>query len=104
MVRMRMFAMTSKHSMSRRWVAALTALCFAVLVSIAASHLHLGLDADEACAVCAAVAGVAGPSATPVAALNLQIGTWLPIVARPLPSPRIRAVVLPPSCGPPRCP
>ena len=47
-------------------VCALTALCFAVLASLAATHLHLGPEADEACAVCAAVVGkVAGPSAAP---------------------------------------
>jgi hypothetical protein len=105
MLQSRVLAMRSKHCTARRLVAALTALCFAVLVSIAASHLHIGPDGDGTCAVCAAVAGkVAGASAPPITGLSLEHSGWLQIVESPLPFPRTRAVVLPPSCGPPSCP
>ncbi len=95
----------SKRSRRRAWVAAISAVAFAILVSVAASHLHVAPDADEACAVCAAVIGkLEGPSAP--AAVVSPVGVaylWL--------APRILLrveqvflVVLPPSRGPPRFP
>jgi predicted Na+-dependent transporter len=88
--------------MRRRVVCLLTALCFTWLASLAATHLHLSPEADEACAVCAAVVGkVAGPAATPAINLGLETNNWLPIGPRQY-SPLVAlAVVLPPSCGPP---
>ena len=47
----------SRHSPTRALIAAVSAVAFALLVSIAATHLHTGVDSDEACAVCAAVIG-----------------------------------------------
>ncbi len=104
MLQLRLLALTSKHCAGRRLVTAWTAMCFAVLVSIAASHLHLGADVNETCTVCAAVTGqLAGPSSASVAVPTLEISRWVQIVESPVPSPRVRAVVLPPSCGPPSC-
>jgi hypothetical protein len=90
------------HRTRQRVVCALTALCFSVLVSVAATHLHLGLEADEACVVCAAVVGkVAGPSAAPAIKLALEISYWQAVTPSQY-SPLVAvAVVLPPSCGPP---
>ena len=88
--------------MRYRVVCALTALCFAALASLAATHLHLGPDADETCAVCAAVVGkVAGPVATPAITLGLELNYWLAVAPRQRPLLLAFAVVLPPSCGPP---
>ena len=90
------------HRMRQRVVCALAALCFAWLASVAATHLHIGLDADEGCAVCAAVVGkVAGPSAAPAIKLALEINYWEAITPSQYSRPIAVAVVLPPSCGPP---
>jgi hypothetical protein len=97
------FASRSKRSRRRAWVAAMSAVAFAILVSVAASHLHVAPDADEACAVCAAVIGkLEGPSAPPVVASPVGIAyLWLAprIVLR---VEQVFLVVLPPSRGPPR--
>jgi len=88
--------------LSRRAIVALTAIAFAVLVSVAATHLHLGADADEGCAVCAAVAGkLAGPQAAPDAKLGAGIATWLAVLPSGRSAPRLSSVVLPPSRAPP---
>lgn len=89
-------------ALSRRAVFALTGIAFVALVSIAATHLHIDADADEACAVCAAVAGkLAGPSAASAAKIGVQICIGRAIV----PTGRLLAlaptVILPPSRGPP---
>src|ERR1700686_4065419 len=56
----------SRHFPTRVLIAVVSAVAFAILVSIAATHLHTGLDSDEACAVCAAVIGkLEGPSSVP---------------------------------------
>lgn len=88
--------------MRQRVVCALAALCFAWLASVAATHLHIGLDADDGCAVCAAVVGkVAGPSAMPTVKVSPEINYWLPILPCRHAPAVVLAVVLPPSCGPP---
>jgi hypothetical protein len=95
------------RSRRRSWrsqlVLALTALAFTLLVSVAASHLHIAPDADEACAVCAAFAGkIEGPSAAvPMFALASVVYT---VCAKPVsrPVPPAPAHILPPTCGPPQ--
>jgi hypothetical protein len=90
-------------ALSHRVIGALSAIAFAILVSVAATHLHIGPDADEACPVCAAVAGkLAGPSVIPVAGIAPGIPCWLAVPPRQHSSPLTLAVVLPPSRGPPR--
>ncbi len=90
------------HRMRQRVVCGLVALCFAWLASVAATHLHIGPDADDGCAVCAAVVGkVAGPSAVPTVKVSPDINYWLPIHPGRHAPAVILAVVLPPSCGPP---
>jgi len=92
----------SPSALSRRAIVALTAIAFVVLVSVAATHLHIGADADEGCAVCAAVAGkLAGPKAAPDAKLGAEITTWLAALPSGRSSPRLFSVVLPPSRAPP---
>jgi hypothetical protein len=97
------FVSASRHSPARVLIAAVSAVAFAILVSIAATHLHTGLDSDEACAVCAAVIGkLEGPSSVPAAVPPPSIPYFW---QRPPPAPhvaRVVRVVLPPSCGPPR--
>ena len=96
-------ACRSKRLRRRAFIAAVSAVAFAILVSVAATHLHIGLDADDACAVCAAVIGkLEGPSAPPAAAPPVSIPQFrLPPLVDPLLAD-IALVVLPPSCGPPR--
>src|ERR1700730_5808251 len=93
----------SRHSPAGVLTAAVSAVAFAILVSIAATHLHTGLDSDEACAVCAAVIGkLEGPSSLPAVVPPPSIPYFW---QRPPAAPhvvRIDQVVLPPSCGPPR--
>jgi hypothetical protein len=88
---------------ARVLIAAVSAVAFAILVSIAATHLHTGLDSDEACAVCAAVIGkLEGPSSLPAVVPPPSIPYFW---QRPPTAPhvaRVVRVVLPPSCGPPR--
>src|ERR1700738_3451617 len=93
----------SNHLPYRALVAAVSAVAFAILVSIAATHLHTGLDADEACAVCAAVIGkLEGPSSVPVVVAPASIPYfWRRSPGAPHVARGVR-VVLPPSCGPPR--
>jgi hypothetical protein len=92
----------SRHAVRRRIICGLAALCFVLLASLAATHLHIGAGADEACAVCAAVAGkIAGPSASPAAKVTFETVTWLVGVASRQVPVFTLAVVLPPSCGPP---
>jgi hypothetical protein len=93
----------SKHLAYRALIAAVSAVAFAILVSIAATHLHTGLDSDEACAVCAAVIGkLEGPSSLPAVVPPASISHfWQRAPAAPH-VVRIVQVVLPPSCGPPR--
>jgi hypothetical protein len=84
-------------------VLSVTAGAFALLVSVAASHLHIAPDADEACAVCAAFAGkIEGPSlAVPTVAVATAVHTvCIAPVARLHPLPP--AHLLPPTCGPPQ--
>jgi hypothetical protein len=93
----------SKHLPYRPLIAAVSVVAFAILVSIAATHLHTGLDSDEACAVCAAVIGkLEGPSSLPAV---VPPPTTPYFWQRPPAAPhvaRVVRVVLPPSCGPPR--
>jgi hypothetical protein len=93
----------SKHLPYRALIAAVSAVAFAVLVSIAATHLHTGLDSDEACAVCAAVVGkLEGPSSLPAVVPPASIPYFWQRAAAAPHVVRIVQVVLPPSCGPPR--
>ena len=94
---------TPRFSSYRAVMAAVAAVAFAILVSVAATHLHIGLDADEGCAVCAAFVGkLEGPSAPSIAVPPVAVSYF----ARPIRvAPHVASlalVVLPPSCGPPR--
>ncbi len=85
------------------FVLALTAGAFALLVSVAASHLHLTPDGDEACAVCAAFAGkIEGPSVyvpTVAVATVVHVAVAAPVLRLAPPAP---AHMWPPNCGPPQ--
>jgi len=89
---------------SRRssFIAAVTAVAFAILVSVSATHLHVGADADEACALCAAFAGkLEGPIAQVPVPPRITVGY---LESESQPAPQVKQaylVVLPPSCGPP---
>ena len=89
---------------SRRnsFIAAVTAVAFAILVSVSAIHLHVGADADEACALCAAFAGkLEGPVAKVPVLPRITVG-YLESEGQPAPQvQQAHLVVLPPSCGPP---
>jgi hypothetical protein len=89
---------------SRRnsFIAAVTAVAFAILVSVSATHLHVGADADDACALCAAFAGkLEGPVAKVPVSPRITVGY---LESESQPAPQVQEaylVVLPPSCGPP---
>jgi hypothetical protein len=90
-----------QSSRCRRLVAAIIAVAFAFLVSVAASHLHRAGDHANGCVVCAAFAGkLEAPGAIdPSPAAVLVAFVW----PEPAPAPRhagLLAVTLPPSCGP----
>ena len=92
-----------RRSWRSRFALALTAIAFTLLVSVAASHLHIAPDADEACAVCAAFAGkIEGPSAAlpTLAPARLVYTVCANPVSRPVPP--APAHILPPTCGPPQ--
>jgi hypothetical protein len=80
-----------------------TAIAFTLLVSVAASHLHITPDGDEGCAVCAAFAGkIEGPSAAvpALAPASFAYTVCSTPVSRPVPA--TPAHLLPPTCGPPQ--
>jgi hypothetical protein len=86
-----------------RLTAAVTAIAFAILVSVAASHVHVGADADRVCAVCAAFAGkLEGPTCKVVVPHPVLVAFREREVPEAASVPRSFSVVLPPSCGPPR--
>ena len=87
----------------QRIAAAIVLLTFAVLASIAASHLHVGAEQDEFCSLCAAFgAGKLEPPSPPVTiATPVSLTYFVPDVERPSQVSRSTPVVLPPSCGPP---
>jgi hypothetical protein len=89
-------------SLYRTIVAGVSALAFVFLVSVAATHLHLGAEGDDGCAVCAAVVGkLEGPSSPTVAVAPAGV-VYLEQPPQSAPRfERVVLVVLPPSCGPP---
>lgn len=84
--------------------AAITLLAFAVLTSLAASHLHDGANPDSSCSICAAfgVGKLNGPTPS-VAVPAPVVVTWFRQERPGAPSlaHNVVVVVLPPSCGPP---
>lgn len=87
-----------------RLVWAVTVLAFAILVSAAASHLHVAADLDESCAICAAVGigKLEGPATNLVAPVPLAVNEFrLADLGPPSLPQSAGVVVLPPSCGPP---
>lgn len=88
-----------------RWVFAVTVLAFTILVSVAATHLHLRADLDESCAICVAF-GV-GKLDVPTPAIVAPVPAGFTSFAPQPPIPpsltqNTAVIVLPPSCGPPR--
>jgi hypothetical protein len=93
---------TTRSSCYRAVIAAVAAVAFAILVSVAATHLHIGPGADEGCAVCAAFVGkLEGPSTPSIAVPPVCVSYFVgPLLVAPHLEP-VALVVLPPSCGPP---
>ena len=100
---MRMLQRRSRAGGPQRIAAAIVLLAFALLASIAASHLHVGADQDELCSLCAAFG--AGKLEPPSPAAAVPVVASLTYFVRGVESPsqvsRTTPVVLPPSCGPP---
>lgn len=87
-----------------RLIGVVTALAFAILVSFAASHLHIGADLNESCPICTAfgVGKLKTPAPSIVAAAPVAVTWfWLQPERPPTLAQSVRVVVLPPSCGPP---
>ncbi len=85
-----------------RLTVAVTAIAFAILVSVAATHLHVGHDAEDGCAVCAAFAGKLEGSSAKVVVPKPAVLVFLSTPVRETAQlARSIVVVLPPSRGPP---
>jgi len=84
--------------------AAIVLLAFAVLASIAASHLHVGADQDEFCSLCAAFGSgkLEPPSPAVTVPTPVSVAYLVTEFERPSQVSRSTPVVLPPSCGPPQ--
>jgi len=92
-----------RRSRPELFVLALTAIAFTILVSVAASHLHVTPDADDGCALCAAFAGkIEGPSLTVPTVAVATVIHCVRIVPASRPNPPGPAHLLPPNCGPPQ--
>jgi len=87
---------------SRSLIATLTAIAFALLVSLAALHVHTTEADQDGCAICTAVIGkVSGPPPV-VAALPPVFTAFVVADTCDAPAaPRRAQNLLPPSCGPP---
>lgn len=96
----------SRHSKAwcgwRLLIAAVTALCFFLLVSTASTHHHASSLEDHTCSLCSAVADTL--SDVPAASLAITILLQLPYQVFLTDKQQIipaTARLLPPSCGPP---
>lgn len=100
--RMRRLTRKRRRLLLTRLVLAATAAAFAILISLAASHLHVGPDDDEACAVCTAFADKLHDAAPPNGVVRAFVAVHL--VVATLPQPQrigVAPTLPPPSCGPP---
>ena len=94
---------STRSSSCRAVTAAVVAVAFAILVSVAATHLHIGPGADEGCAVCAAFVGkLEGPSVPSIAVPPVSVSYFVRTLVLAPHLEAVALVVLPPSCGPPR--
>jgi len=86
----------------RALITALTAIAFALLISVAATHLHVSPAGDADCEICSAVAGkLTSPPAVAIAPASPLL-TALPVAAPVLIQvARVAPELLPPSRGPP---
>jgi hypothetical protein len=86
----------------RKFVCAITGIAFALLVSIEASHLHIGIEPD-ACPLYTAFAGkVEGPSAEVTLSQPVLVAYYQPVECGAPDVAHCVVVVLPPSRGPPQ--
>jgi len=94
--------LAKRRALGRAIVVALTAITFALLASLAASHLHIPPDSDHDCAVCAAFAGkLESPGVcVPVAPVS-QVPHRVALAPAIRPAPAAPTHLLPPSRGPP---
>jgi len=87
---------------SRAFVAALTAIAFALLVSLAATHVHLSSVDEDGCEICSAVVGHLATPATIHAVPTPLVIEFALLAASADRTPRWhRSNLLPPSRGPP---
>jgi len=93
---------SSDELLSTRLVFAFTALAFAIVASIAATHLHAVPDEDAACAICTAFGGKLHDSgrAEAVCTAFLLIHPLGKVLSEPQ-RVGVAPTLPPPSCGPP---
>ena len=86
----------------RGWVAAITAISFALLILAVAAHKHTTSLEDQACSIChvATQKLVSTDTSLPTAKLLVFLAYRLPTQA-PISVVTISPLQLPPSCGPP---
>jgi hypothetical protein len=103
-VRHSMLLRFTRSSPLPRIAAAIVLVAFALLTSIAASHLHVGADQDQYCSLCAAFGAgkLKTPSAGGAAARPLALSYWRLEGDSDSQLAHSAPVMLPPSCGPPR--
>jgi hypothetical protein len=87
----------------RALAAGLTAVAFAMLVLLAATHLHVSSTDEDGCEICSAVVGQLATPGTidPLPQPRLCVGFVAPAATYRSAAPHRRANLLPPSRGPP---
>jgi hypothetical protein len=91
-----------RHSRASALITVISAIAFALLVSVAATHLHLSPAGDSDCEICSAVAGkLSSPPAValaPAITFFVVFSVAAPVLIQVV---RVAPTLLPPSCGPP---
>jgi hypothetical protein len=92
-----------KQARVSKLIAIASAIAFALLVSVAATHFHISPAGDSDCEICTAVAGkLSSPPAAAVAPappLFASLSVATPVLVSVA---RVAPTLLPPSCGPPQ--
>jgi hypothetical protein len=87
---------------SRTLITALTAIAFAMLVSLAATHLHISGADQDGCEICTSVVGkLSTPVTIDAASPPHCVAFAAPDTTYRSAAPRRGLNLLPPSCGPP---
>jgi hypothetical protein len=91
-----------RHSRASALITIVSAIAFALLVSVAATHLHISPAGDSDCEICTAVAGkLTSPPAVAIAPAPHLLTVFAVAAPVLIQVARVAPTLLPPSCGPP---